>query len=137
MQALLYELPLESGSISINGSISYVSQEPWIFAATARQNILFGQNMDQNRYDAVVHCTDLLKDFEQFSEGDMTMIGESGSLSGGQKARIKYVSFVATANFTHFIFDFFFCNLSLARAVYRTADIYLLDDPLSAVNQMN
>lgn len=78
LQALLYELPLESGSISINGSISYASQEPWVFAATVRQNILFGKDLDQERYDAVVKCTDLVKDFEQFSDGDMTMIGEGG-----------------------------------------------------------
>ncbi|KAJ6646999.1 ATP-binding cassette subfamily C member 4 [Pseudolycoriella hygida] len=110
LQALIQELPLESGFIRIEGSISYASQEPWIFTATVRQNILFGQKIDMKRYDAVVKCTDLLKDFEQFSEGDKTIVNESG-LSGGQKARIN-----------------------LARAVYRDADIYLFDDPLSAVD---
>lgn len=90
LQALLRELPLESGSININGVVSYAAQEPWVFAGTVRQNILFGQDMDRERYDAVVKACALLKDFEQFEFGDKTIIGERGaSLSGGQKARIK------------------------------------------------
>lgn len=92
LQALLRELPLESGSISINGSISYASQESWIFAASIRQNILFGQEYDRDRYNAVVRTCALTRDFEQFERGDLTLVGERGiSLSGGQKARIKYV----------------------------------------------
>lgn len=90
LQALLRELPLESGSVSICGSVSYSSQEPWVFAGSARQNILFGQEMERGRYDAVVKACALIKDFEQFEFGDRTIIGERGtSLSGGQKARIK------------------------------------------------
>ncbi|XP_063700314.1 ATP-binding cassette sub-family C member 4-like [Culicoides brevitarsis] len=112
LQAILRELPLISGSISYSGDISYASQEAWIFASTVRQNILFGQEMNKERYDAVVKVCALLKDFEQLPFGDLTIVGERGTaLSGGQKARI-----------------------SLARAVYRKADIYLLDDPLSAVD---
>lgn len=92
LQALLRELPLESGTISINGSISYASQEPWIFAASIRQNILFGQEYNRDRYNGVVKTCALTKDFEQFERGDLTLVGERGiSLSGGQKARIKYV----------------------------------------------
>lgn len=90
LQALLRELPLESGSISINGSVSYACQEPWVFAGSVRQNILFGQDMDRERYDAVVKTCALIKDFEQLENGDRTVIGDRGaSLSGGQKARIK------------------------------------------------
>lgn len=90
LQALLRELPLETGSMSINGSISYASQEPWIFAGSVRQNILFGEEYDRDRYDAVIKTCALVKDFEQFENGDRTIVGERGaSLSGGQKARLK------------------------------------------------
>lgn len=90
LQALLRELPLDSGSMCINGSISYACQEPWIFAGSVRQNILFGEDYDRDRYDAVVKTCALVKDFEQFENGDRTIVGERGaSLSGGQKARIK------------------------------------------------
>lgn len=112
LQAMLKELPLESGSIVHKGKFAYVSQEPWVFAGTVRQNILFGQPKEKDRYDAVVKACALLRDFEQLPNGDKTIIGERGAaLSGGQKARI-----------------------SLARAVYRRADIFLMDDPLSAVD---
>lgn len=98
--------------MNVNGRISYASQEPWVFAATVRQNILFGNPYDKDRYDEVVKACALEKDFLQFPRGDLSIVGDKGaSLSGGQKARIN-----------------------LARAVYRDADIYLLDDPLSAVD---
>lgn len=90
MQVMLGELPISSGSIVVNGSISYTSQEPWNFSATIRQNITFGQSMDKLRYDAVIKCTALKKDLEQLPSGDLTVIGDRGvSLSGGQKARLK------------------------------------------------
>lgn len=90
LQALLRELPQETGSIAICGSVSYASQEPWVFAGSARQNILFGQELERERYDGVVKACSLLKDFDQFEFADQTLIGERGtSLSGGQKARIK------------------------------------------------
>ena len=90
LQVLLRELPLTKGSLAIDGSVSYASQQSWIFTSTVRQNITFGQPMDQPRYDEVVRCTALEKDFEQFPSGDLTMVGENGSgLSGGQKSRIK------------------------------------------------
>lgn len=92
--------------------MSYASQEPWLFTGTVRQNILFGLPMDKHRYRTVVKKCALERDFELLPYGDKTIVGERGaSLSGGQKARI-----------------------SLARAVYRKADVYLLDDPLSAVD---
>uniref|UniRef100_A0A182KEI1 Multidrug resistance-associated protein lethal(2)03659 n=1 Tax=Anopheles christyi TaxID=43041 RepID=A0A182KEI1_9DIPT len=112
IHAILGELPLESGSIKVNGDVSYASQEPWLFSGTVRQNILFGLPMDRERYKQVVKTCALERDFHLFSDGDKTIVGERGvSLSGGQKARI-----------------------SLARAVYRRAEVYLLDDPLSAVD---
>lgn len=90
IQVLLRELPLVCGSIGINGSISYASSESWIFDSNIRQNITFGQAMDQSRYDEVIRCTDLNADFKQLSEGDLTLVGENGmGLSGGQKARVK------------------------------------------------
>ncbi|XP_055307782.1 ATP-binding cassette sub-family C member 4-like isoform X2 [Sitodiplosis mosellana] len=111
-QVLLKELPLTHGASGINGTTSYASQVSWTFTSSIRQNIVFGQHMDRARYDEVVKCAALTKDFEQFSNGDMTMVGENGAgLSGGQKARINF-----------------------ARALYRKADIYLIDDPLSAVD---
>ncbi|XP_045503254.1 probable multidrug resistance-associated protein lethal(2)03659 isoform X2 [Colias croceus] len=112
LHVLLRELPLVSGSVHIGGTVSYASQEPWLFAGSVRQNILFGQPMDRPRYNAVVRRCALDRDFTLFPHGDKTVVGERGvSLSGGQRARI-----------------------SLARAVYKRADIYLLDDPLSAVD---
>lgn len=90
LQAILRELPIECGSVQVNGSISYASQEPWIFSETVRQNILFGQEYDKERYEAVVIACALDTDFGQLPEGDQTVVGERGiSLSGGQKARVK------------------------------------------------
>lgn len=90
MKVLLRELPLVSGSLGINGSVSYASQDSWIFNSTVRQNITFGQTMVRSRYDEVIRCAALQKDFEQLSDGDLTLIGENGiGLSGGQKARVK------------------------------------------------
>ncbi|VVC32358.1 Hypothetical protein CINCED_3A013682 [Cinara cedri] len=112
LQAILRELPLSEGNISVRGVLSYASQEPWLFAGSVQQNILFGLPMDKDRYKKVVKVCALKTDFEQFPYGDRTIVGERGvSLSGGQRARIN-----------------------LARAVYKQADIYLLDDPLSAVD---
>ncbi|CAB0034970.1 unnamed protein product [Trichogramma brassicae] len=112
LSAILGEMCLIRGSVSIQGKLAYASQEAWVFGASVRQNILFGQAYDEERYEKVVEACALEKDFKQFPYGDQTIVGERGSsLSGGQKARIN-----------------------LARAVYRQANIYLLDDPLSAVD---
>ncbi|KAG4069579.1 hypothetical protein HA402_006945 [Bradysia odoriphaga] len=112
IQAILGELKIDAGSIDVNGVVSYASQEPWLFSGTVRSNILFGLPMNKERYNKVVRKCALERDFDLLPYGDKTIVGERGtSLSGGQKARI-----------------------SLARACYREAEIYLLDDPLSAVD---
>ncbi|CAD1479365.1 unnamed protein product, partial [Heterotrigona itama] len=112
LNILLKELPVNSGTVEINGKITYASQEPWLFAGAVRQNILFGRKLDQFRYDRVVKACQLRRDFSLLPYGDKTIVGERGiSLSGGQRARIN-----------------------LARAVYTESDVYLLDDPLSAVD---
>ncbi|EFN85517.1 Probable multidrug resistance-associated protein lethal(2)03659 [Harpegnathos saltator] len=112
LHAILQELPLASGSIESHGRINYVSQQPWIFASSVKQNILFGQAMDKSRYDRVIRICQMESDIRSFNHGDRTIVGERGiNLSGGQRARIN-----------------------LARAIYKDADIYLMDDPLSAVD---
>jgi len=113
LQAILQELPLTSGSIESRGKINYVSQQPWIFPSSVMQNILFGQAMNKSRYDEVIKVCQIESDMALLPYGDHTIVGERGiNLSGGQRARIN-----------------------LARAIYQQdADIYLLDDPLSAVD---
>jgi ABC-type multidrug transport system fused ATPase/permease subunit len=101
-----------SGHVLLNGSLGYVPQQAWIQNMTVRENILFGTPFNQERYDHVVESCALLPDLAVLQAGDQTEIGEKGiNLSGGQKARV-----------------------SMARAVYQNHDIYLLDDPLSAVD---
>ena len=110
--SIINELPGLSGRISISGVLSYAAQVPWLFSGSIRDNILFGNTLEPARYQEVVLACSLKEDIDCYEEGDMTMIGERGvTLSGGQKARI-----------------------CLARAVYHEADIYLFDDPLSAVD---
>jgi ATP-binding cassette subfamily C (CFTR/MRP) protein 4 len=112
LQAILKEVEPTKGSVYVEGAMSYAAQEAWIFSASIRQNILFGQEMESTKYQKVIRVCALEDDLSLFPHGDQTLVGERGvMLSGGQKARI-----------------------SLARAVYRDADIYLLDDPLSAVD---
>lgn len=112
LSSILGEISMIEGNVCVRGSVSYVDQEAWVFGASVRQNIIFGEPFDRQRYQRVVKACSLFKDFAQFPEGDYTIVGERGSsLSGGQKARIN-----------------------LARAVYKQADVYLLDDPLSAVS---
>ncbi len=142
---LLGEMPCLNGDVSLNGRVFYVSQEPWIFSSTIRQNIIFGKDYEKNKFDKIIDvcCLEnviifltiyliliyynlkypliiatpalnsLLKDLKLLKCGDLTYIGDKGvNLSGGQRARI-----------------------SLARALYDDAEIYLLDDPLSAVDE--
>ncbi|KAK1341987.1 hypothetical protein QTO34_016739 [Cnephaeus nilssonii] len=112
LAAVLRELPPSQGLVTVNGKVAYVAQQPWVFPGTVRSNILFGKKYEKERYEKVVKACALKKDFELLEDGDLTVIGDRGAtLSGGQKARV-----------------------SLARAVYHDADIYLLDDPLSAVD---
>uniref|UniRef100_A0A8C0YY33 Multidrug resistance-associated protein 4 n=2 Tax=Canis lupus familiaris TaxID=9615 RepID=A0A8C0YY33_CANLF len=112
LSAVLGELPRNQGLVSVHGRIAYVSQQPWVFPGTVRSNILFGKKYEKERYEKVIKACALRKDLQCLEDGDLTVIGDRGAtLSGGQKARIN-----------------------LARAVYQDADIYLLDDPLSAVD---
>uniref|UniRef100_A0A182S9W8 ABC transmembrane type-1 domain-containing protein n=1 Tax=Anopheles maculatus TaxID=74869 RepID=A0A182S9W8_9DIPT len=112
LQVILGELELDEGRLEINGNLSYAPQEPWLFEGTVKNNIVFTEDYQEKRYREVVSVCALEQDFQLLPNGDQTIVGERGiSLSGGQRARI-----------------------SLARAIYRRADIYLLDDPLSAVD---
>ncbi|KAF5894747.1 multidrug resistance-associated protein 1, partial [Clarias magur] len=112
LSALLGEMEKKDGSVSVKGSVAYVPQQAWIQNATLKENIVFGQEMKQSCYQSVLEACALLPDLEILPGGDDTEIGEKGvNLSGGQKQRV-----------------------SLARAVYCDRAVYLLDDPLSAVD---
>nr|DBA34431.1 TPA: hypothetical protein GDO54_001990 [Pyxicephalus adspersus] len=112
LSALLGEMNKLNGTVQRKGSVAYVSQQAWIQNALFQENILFGQTFNKSYYERVLDACALLPDLELLPHGDQTEIGERGvNLSGGQKQRV-----------------------SLARAVYSNADIYLLDDPLSAVD---
>ncbi|KAK0158239.1 hypothetical protein PV328_009270 [Microctonus aethiopoides] len=112
LNVILKELQINCGKMLLPNKIAYASQEPWLFAGSVRQNILFGRPMDYRKYDQVIKVCQLKRDFTLLPYGDKTIVGERGiSLSGGQRARIN-----------------------LARAVYADAPVYLFDDPLSAVD---
>ncbi|XP_014219235.1 multidrug resistance-associated protein 1 isoform X2 [Copidosoma floridanum] len=112
ISAMLGEMEKLSGKVNTKGKIAYVSQQAWIQNATLQDNILFGSPFNKALYHRVVEACALTPDFKMLPAGDQTEIGEKGiNLSGGQKQRV-----------------------SLARAVYNNADIYFLDDPLSAVD---
>ena len=92
--------------------MGYAAQDPWLFDGTVRQNILFGNEYDDQRYNDTIQLCNMEQDIASFQNGSNEMVGDRGTtLSGGQKAR-----------------------LNLARAIYRDSDVYLLDDPLSAVD---
>eukprot|EP00253_Pinus_taeda_P010159 PITA_10159 len=111
LAAMLGELPKLSGRLQVCGTLAYVSQTAWIQTGTVRDNILFGRPME-DKYQEVILKSSLDKDIQNLPFGDLTEIGERGvNLSGGQKQRIQ-----------------------LARALYQDSDIYLLDDPFSAVD---
>ncbi|KAL3313226.1 Multidrug resistance-associated protein 1 [Cichlidogyrus casuarinus] len=112
ISALLGEMERFGGRVNVKDSVAYVPQKPWIFNASLRDNILFHKPYKADRYRKVLEACALLPDLAQLPAGDQTEIGEKGiNLSGGQKQRI-----------------------SLARACYADTSIYLLDDPLSAVD---
>uniref|UniRef100_A0A2N9HER7 ABC-type xenobiotic transporter n=1 Tax=Fagus sylvatica TaxID=28930 RepID=A0A2N9HER7_FAGSY len=112
LAAILGEVPSIKGIVNVYGKIAYVSQTSWIQTGSIRENILFGSPMDPLRYQEVLRRCSLIKDLEMLPFGDLTEIGERGvTLSGGQKQRVQ-----------------------LARALYQDADVYLLDDPFSAVD---
>ncbi|XP_047432400.1 ATP-binding cassette sub-family C member 4-like [Mugil cephalus] len=112
LSAILGELPHDAGKLKVRGQLTYASQQPWVFPGTIRSNILFGREFNAKKYESVLRACALKRDLELLPDGDQTLIGDRGAtLSGGQKARVN-----------------------LARAVYQDADVYLLDDPLSAVD---
>ncbi|KAF9146111.1 hypothetical protein BG015_011695 [Linnemannia schmuckeri] len=112
LSAMIGDMYKRQGSIRICGQVTYAAQQAWILNATLKDNITFGQEFDQKKYDHVIYVSGLLPDIAMLPAGDQTEIGERGiNLSGGQKQRV-----------------------SLARAAYQDADVYLFDDPLSAVD---
>ncbi|KAL9092720.1 MAG: hypothetical protein Q9159_000618 [Coniocarpon cinnabarinum] len=112
LEAMLGNLWKNKGEVLVRGAVAYVAQSSWIMNASVKENILFGHRWDPLFYDETVKACALLEDFASLPDGDKTEVGERGiSLSGGQKAR-----------------------LTLARAVYARADVYILDDVLSAVD---
>ena len=112
LSGLIKEMPMQFGSLDIGGKVAYCKQQPWILTDTIEGNIVFNQPFDQEKLDMIVKVCGLEKDLELFPAGLKTGIGEKGiNLSGGQKARV-----------------------SLARALYFSPDILLLDDPISALD---
>lgn len=112
LSSVLGEVSKVTGSVKVSGKKAYVAQSPWIQSGTIEENILFGEDMDRVRYEKVLEACALKKDLEILPFVDQTVIGERGiNLSGGQKQRLQ-----------------------IARALYQDADIYLLDDPFSAVD---
>lgn len=112
ISAFLGEMEKIQGSVNVDGRIAYVPQQAWIQNATLQDNITFGKTFNKKFYEQVVAACALTSDFAMLPGGDQTEIGEKGiNLSGGQKQRV-----------------------SLARAVYSGADIFIFDDPLSAVD---
>ncbi|KAG7215736.1 hypothetical protein INR49_021957, partial [Caranx melampygus] len=112
LSAMLGEMERRRGYVSIKGSVAYIPQQAWIQNASLKENILFAGERKESWYHRVLEACALLPDLDLLPAGDGTEIGEKGlNLSGGQKQRV-----------------------SLARAVYRKSDLYLLDDPLSAVD---
>ncbi|KAF5741812.1 ABC transporter C family member 5-like [Tripterygium wilfordii] len=112
LSCILGEIPKICGEVRVCSTAAYVSQSAWIQSGNIQENILFGSPMDKAKYKNVIHACSLKKDLGLFAHGDQTIIGDRGiNLSGGQKQRVQ-----------------------LARALYQDADIYLLDDPFSAVD---
>ena len=112
ISAILGEIPRVSGTVRAGGSRAYVAQSPWIQSGSIESNILFGKEMERGQYERVIDACSLGKDLQAFPSGDQTIVGERGvNLSGGQKQRLQ-----------------------IARALYQDADVYLLDDPFSAVD---
>ncbi|XP_075706438.1 ATP-binding cassette sub-family C member 5-like [Rhinoderma darwinii] len=110
--SILGQMTLLEGTMSVSGSIAYAAQQAWIFNASLRENILFGEEYDEEKYKITLETCCLYPDIQSLPDGDLTEIGERGvNLSGGQRQRI-----------------------SLARALYSSSGMVLLDDPLSAVD---
>jgi len=89
-----------------------VPQKAWILNDTIKNNITFKHPFNSDKYNSVINICQLMPDFDLFKQGDLTQVSDKGAnLSGGQKTRIN-----------------------IARAVYSDSDIYLFDDPLSALD---
>ncbi|OWF48638.1 multidrug resistance-associated protein 1-like isoform X2 [Mizuhopecten yessoensis] len=112
ISSLLGDLTRHQGNVTVKGKVAYVPQEAWIQNATLMDNILFGKQLLAKKYKKVIEACGLGPDLEMLPGGDQIEIGEKGiNISGGQKQRI-----------------------SLGRAVYSNSNVYLMDDPLSAVD---
>ncbi len=112
LNCLILLNPKDCDGIHINGTIGYAAQIPWIQNDTIRNNILFFKKYDPQKYEEVLQKCQLKYDLDNFEGKDLTEIGEKGvNLSGGQKVRV-----------------------SLARTIYSNPDIYLFDDPISALD---
>uniref|UniRef100_A0A8C6TD02 Si:ch211-221f10.2 n=1 Tax=Neogobius melanostomus TaxID=47308 RepID=A0A8C6TD02_9GOBI len=112
LTALLGQMTLLEGNVAVSGGFAYVSQQAWILNHSLKENILFGNEFEPQKYNNILEVCCLLPDLAELPYGDMTEIGERGAnLSGGQRQRV-----------------------SLARALYSERPILLLDDPLSAVD---
>ncbi|TFK93972.1 ABC protein [Polyporus arcularius HHB13444] len=112
LQGLIGEMRKVTGHVSFGGRVAYCSQTAWIQNATLRENVLFGQPFEEDRYWKAIEQASLLPDLQVLADGDLTEIGEKGiNLSGGQKQRVN-----------------------IARALYYNADVVIFDDPLSAVD---
>ena len=107
-----YYIYYSQSKIILNGELSFASQQPWVMTDTVKNNIIFNNEYDEKKYNDIVSVCELNNDFIELANGDLTEINStSANISGGQKARI-----------------------SLARCLYKEADIYLLDDPLSSID---
>ncbi|CAD8046827.1 unnamed protein product [Paramecium sonneborni] len=112
LRSILGETEKQQGNIIVNGTISVATQEPWIISGSIKKNITFMNSFDSVKYKQIIKICGLERDIASFKNGDDTILGEKGdNLSGGQQKRIN-----------------------LARAIYNDADIYLLDDPTSALD---